>query len=45
MVDVTEEDEVKGSLEGLEGHSGADKEAAVLDSDSEGFFRVGTLAE
>ena len=42
MVDVTEEDEVKGSLEG---HSGADKEAVVLESDSEGFFRVGTLAE
>ena len=45
MVDVTEENEVKGSLEGLEDHSGGDEEANVLKSDSEGLFGVDTLAE
>ena len=29
---------MKGSLEGLEDHSGGDEEASVLESDSEGLF-------
>lgn len=45
MLDVTEENEVKGSLEGLEDHSGGDEEASVLESDSKGLFGVDTLAE